>query len=81
MGRHSNIILIDKATQTIIDSIKRVYSDMSKVREVLPGRQYVYPPLQEKLNINNLSLPSFKEAVNNYKSKKLKNLSRYFTRI
>lgn len=71
MGRHSNIILIDKATQTIIDSIKRVYSDMSKVREVLPGRQYVYPPLQEKLNINNLSLPSFKEAVNNYKSKKI----------
>lgn len=44
MGRHSNIIFIDKESGKIIDSIKRVSFDMSSVREVLPGRKYVYPP-------------------------------------
>jgi predicted ribosome quality control (RQC) complex YloA/Tae2 family protein len=44
MGRHSNIIFLDKESSKIIDSIKRVSFDISSVREVLPGRQYVYPP-------------------------------------
>ncbi len=50
MGKHSNIILIDKISSTIIDSIKRVYMDMSRVRQILPGSSYVYPPKQDKLN-------------------------------
>lgn len=44
MGRHSNIIFVDKASNKIIDSIKRVSFEISSVREVLPGRQYSYPP-------------------------------------
>jgi predicted ribosome quality control (RQC) complex YloA/Tae2 family protein len=44
MGRHSNIIFLDKESGKIIDSIKRVSFDISSVREVLPGRQYFYPP-------------------------------------
>lgn len=44
MGRHSNIIFLDKESGKIIDSIKRISFDISSVREVLPGRQYVYPP-------------------------------------
>lgn len=44
MGRHSNIIFIDKESNKIIDSIKRVSFEVSSVREVLPGRQYSYPP-------------------------------------
>lgn len=44
MGRHSNIIFVDKDSSKIIDSIKRVSFEISSVREVLPGRQYSYPP-------------------------------------
>jgi len=44
MGRHSNIIFIDKESNKIIDSIKRVSFEVSSIREVLPGRQYAYPP-------------------------------------
>ncbi|MHC1750401.1 MAG: NFACT family protein [Cellulosilyticaceae bacterium] len=49
MGRHSNIILT-KEDNTIIDSIKHVSSDKSSLREVLPGRSYVYPTNQCKAN-------------------------------
>ncbi|ADL12488.1 Rqc2 family fibronectin-binding protein [Acetohalobium arabaticum] len=49
MGRHSNIILIDNKNQ-ILDSIKRVTSDMSRHREILPGHEYKKPPKQGKTN-------------------------------
>jgi predicted ribosome quality control (RQC) complex YloA/Tae2 family protein len=50
MGKHSNIILVDKFTFKIIDSVKRVYEDMSRVRQILPGMSYDYPPIQDKVN-------------------------------
>lgn len=50
MGKHSNIILINKDDEIIIDSVKRVYEDMSRVREITPGIEYVSPPDQEKMN-------------------------------
>ena len=49
MGKHSNIIFVDK-DDNIIDSIKHVSHAVSSVREVLPGREYVYPPSKEKMN-------------------------------
>lgn len=49
MGKHSNIIFTD-AGGKIIDSIKHVSFQISSVREVLPGREYVYPPMQDKKN-------------------------------
>jgi predicted ribosome quality control (RQC) complex YloA/Tae2 family protein len=49
MGRHSNIILLNKDKQ-ILDSIKRVTSDMSRHREILPGHNYQPPPGQGKVN-------------------------------
>lgn len=49
MGKHSNIIFCTD-TDIIIDSIKHVSSQMSTVREVLPGRQYFIPDTQEKSN-------------------------------
>ncbi len=49
MGRHSNIILIDKNNLKIIDSIKRVNYDISRVRQVLPGLEYKYP-VSNKIN-------------------------------
>ncbi|MGN1334809.1 MAG: NFACT family protein, partial [Anaerovoracaceae bacterium] len=49
MGKHSNIILTDIATGKIIDSIKRVSFDVNRVRQILPGMIYRYPPEQDKL--------------------------------
>ncbi len=49
MGRHSNIILVNEGGK-IIDSIKRIDSTISRVREVLPGREYKLPPPQEKIS-------------------------------
>ena len=47
MGKHSNIILLNEEDM-IMDSIKRVPSGMSSVREVLPGRPYFIPKTQDK---------------------------------
>lgn len=49
MGKHSNIIFCDDKNM-ILDSIKHVSSNMSSVREVLPGRQYFIPKTQSKSN-------------------------------
>jgi len=50
MGKHSNIIFCNE-DGTIIDSIKRISSATSSVREVLPGREYFIPTTQgEKFN-------------------------------
>lgn len=49
MGKHSNIIFCDDKGN-IIDSIKRVPSSLSSVREVLPGREYFITKTVEKYN-------------------------------
>ena len=49
MGKHSNIILIDMSTGKILDSIKRVGFDVNRVRQLLPGLIYEYPPQQDKV--------------------------------
>ncbi len=43
MGKHSNIIFIEEDGR-IVDSIKRIGAQISSVREVLPGYDYVLPP-------------------------------------
>lgn len=50
MGRYSNIILIDERG-LIIDSVKRIDSDISSVRFILPGLKYELPPAQNKVNL------------------------------
>lgn len=49
MGKHSNIILIEKNTQRILDSIKHISGLKSSVRKVMPNFDYTYPPCN-KLN-------------------------------
>jgi len=49
MGRHANVILLSSAGQ-VLDAIKRVTPRMSRVRPILPGRAYVRPPRQAKLD-------------------------------
>jgi predicted ribosome quality control (RQC) complex YloA/Tae2 family protein len=48
MGKHSNLLLVDPATNLILDGIKRYSHSLSRHREVLPGRDYVPPPSQGK---------------------------------
>lgn len=55
MGKHSNIILVDIASGKIIDAIKRVSFDASRVRQILPGMIYQYPPVQEKIPFLSIS--------------------------
>ena len=49
MGRHSNIIL-KNSDGCIIDASRHVDEEISRVRLVLPGLPYEYPPSQGKLN-------------------------------
>lgn len=49
MGKHSNIILTTE-NNTIIDSIHHIDFEISSIREVMPGRKYILPPSQDKLN-------------------------------
>ncbi len=54
MGRHSNLIVVD-AGGKIIDAIRHVNQDMSRVREVLPGLPYEAPPAQDRLDFADFS--------------------------
>lgn len=55
MGKHSNIVLMDIASGKIIDSIKRVSFDVNRVRQILPGMIYQYPPAQDKIPFREIS--------------------------
>jgi predicted ribosome quality control (RQC) complex YloA/Tae2 family protein len=48
MGKHSNIILVNQKDNTILDGIKRYTHQVSRYREILPGRDYIPPPDQQK---------------------------------
>ena len=61
MGKHSNIIFRDG--DTIIDSIKKVSSQVSSVREVLPGREYFIPQTQDKADPLTVTGEDFRTLV------------------
>ncbi|MEH7492952.1 Rqc2 family fibronectin-binding protein [Neobacillus niacini] len=50
MGRHSNIVLVDKTRNIILDSVKHVSFAVNSHRAILPGQTYIYPPEQHKQN-------------------------------
>jgi len=62
MGKHSNIIFCDDKNM-IIDSIKHVSSQMSSVREVLPGREYFIPQTTDKANPLEVDYKTFAALV------------------
>ena len=67
MGKHSNIILVDMTTGKIIDSIKRISIDVNRVRQVLPGKEYVYPPAQDKISFKEITGEALSEMAANPK--------------
>lgn len=61
MGRHSNIILCQE--NMIIDAVKRIDEDKSRVRQVLPKLNYEYPPEQEKLDPFMMDKNAFQQII------------------
>ncbi|RAR45435.1 NFACT family protein [Paenibacillus sp. MDMC362] len=62
MGRHSNIILLDPASGTILDGINHVTPAISSYRVVMPGFSYTNPPEQHKLNPLETLQEAFRES-------------------
>ncbi|HEM2829404.1 fibronectin/fibrinogen-binding protein [Streptococcus suis] len=50
MGKHSNIILVDKSERRIIEAIKHVGFSQNSYRTILPGSTYIRPPETHSLN-------------------------------
>ena len=50
MGKHSNILLVDKSSHKILEVIKHVGFSQNSYRTLLPGSSYIAPPGTESLN-------------------------------
>lgn len=69
MGKYSNIILVQDGI--IIDSLRKVGANSSRVRTVLPGDAYILPPQQDKLNLLEAPLPDVIAAIKSKSDMKL----------
>lgn len=72
MGKNSNMILTDENNK-IIDSLRHVYPEMSRVRCISPGETYIYPPSQNKINIVTASESEIIDIFKLTSSKSLQN--------
>ena len=54
MGKYSNIILVQD--DNIIDVLRRVGANSSRIRTVLPGDPYILPPVQDKMDLLECSI-------------------------
>lgn len=61
MGRHSNLIIVEKDTQKIVDSLKHLPPSINTYRTVLPGQLYIAPPAQDKVNPTDVSSEGLQE--------------------
>ncbi len=59
MGKHSNIILITPESNRILDSVKRLSTDVNRARQILPGNLYKYPPSQDKIPFADITRNEF----------------------
>ncbi len=69
MGKYSNIILVQDGV--IIDSLRKVGTNSSRVRTILPGDEYILPPQQEKLNLLEEPVDNIIEAIQGKSDMKL----------
>ncbi|HGC6827345.1 TPA: NFACT family protein [Streptococcus agalactiae] len=76
MGKHSNIILIDKNEHKIIESIKHVGFSQNSYRTILPGSTYIAPPKTKAINPFDISDQTLFELLqtNDLSSKNLQQL-------
>lgn len=78
MGRHSNITLIRKRDNIIMDSIKHVTPEVNSIRSLYPGIEFIYPPASDKLNPFKTNLDEFTAAS---EDKDLTNDKKVFSNI
>ena len=50
MGKHSNILLVDKSSSKVLEVIKHIGFSQNSYRTLLPGATYIAPPSTEALN-------------------------------
>lgn len=53
-GRNCNMILVNKDNR-IIEALRHVDEEMSSVRRIMPAEQYVMPPTQDKIPIDEIT--------------------------
>ena len=65
MGKHSNVSLIEKDTQKVLDSIKHLSLNNNSYRTLMPNSIYKYPPKDNlKLNPMDFTIQNFKKISN-----------------
>lgn len=70
MGKHSNLILVNE-NNTIIDSLRHLEKEEHSVRDILPARQYVLPPITKA---DLLGISSFDEFCSILQQKQISSL-------
>ena len=50
MGKHSNILLVDKSSNKVLEVIKHIGFSQNSYRTLLPGATYIAPPSTKALN-------------------------------
>ncbi|KIL44828.1 Rqc2 family fibronectin-binding protein [Jeotgalibacillus soli] len=63
MGRHSNITLVDKDRTMILDSIKHLSPSVNRVRTIMPGAPFEWPPEQGKIDPFNVDHETFLQQI------------------
>jgi predicted ribosome quality control (RQC) complex YloA/Tae2 family protein len=63
MGKHGNIILL-KEDKTIETAIKLIDSNINRYREIMPGKPYIPPPSQKKINPLKINHENFLNIFN-----------------
>lgn len=67
MGKHSNVILYNYDTNMIVGCAHNVGAEKSREREIFGGLPYVYPPKQNKMDIQDYSGEiEFENLANNF---------------
>lgn len=61
MGKYSNIILVQEGQ--ILDALRKIGTNSSRVRTVLPGDNYELPPGQDKLDLFSVPLTEVMTAL------------------
>ncbi len=70
MAQHSNVILFD-GDNRVVDALRRVDSEKSSYRLVLPGAQYKLPPPQDKLDIRKVEAQEICQGILSLTNSKL----------
>ncbi|ACB84908.1 Rqc2 family fibronectin-binding protein [Natranaerobius thermophilus] len=72
MGKHSNVILVNKKTKRIMDALRRIQRELSASdqRELVPGTLFERPPAPDKLDpfSENLDKDKFNKLLSQYQN-------------